>query len=93
MLLRENNGILHKFPLGGEVHAVVQLARPRQRAELVTKLANLGIHNQPLWNLNVSDGPLTNLKESGRASTEVNMGQSSNGQTWRVVASTALQTD
>ena len=48
MLLRDDYASIDKFALGAEVHAVVDEARPRDGAELVTEFPNLGVHNERL---------------------------------------------
>lgn len=45
-LLTEQQRVLDKFPLGAEVHAVVELVAPAVGNELIAKGADLGVHDE-----------------------------------------------
>src|SRR5689334_5704698 len=48
VLLRLDDGCLDKLALGRKVHAVVQLAAPRDGDKLVAQLADLAVHDEAL---------------------------------------------
>lgn len=90
VLLGVDEGVLKELTLGREVHAVVEAVRPLNRDELVTELANLGVHDKTL-KIQVSKAARI-LSVHDRVSIGF-CRNIRNGKTGGVVAASALETD